>query len=92
MNDNINKNYCRNVYTTTPRKPNSALRKVARVKISGYGEVTAYIPGEGQSIRCNAIQNYANYAYIPSNYLLKRTILRHIENMFGSSLDTEINR
>ncbi|MCB1024870.1 MAG: 30S ribosomal protein S12, partial [Acidobacteria bacterium] len=38
---------CTRVYTTTPKKPNSALRKVARVRLTNQNEVTAYIPGEG---------------------------------------------
>jgi len=46
---------CTKVYTTTPRKPNSALRKVARVKVSGYGEVTAYIPGEGHNLQEHSV-------------------------------------
>ncbi|MEO8263760.1 MAG: 30S ribosomal protein S12, partial [Pseudolysinimonas sp.] len=41
---------CTRVYTTTPKKPNSALRKVARVKLSNGTEVTAYIPGEGHNL------------------------------------------
>jgi small subunit ribosomal protein S12 len=40
---------CTRVYTTTPKKPNSALRKVARVRLSSGIEVTAYIPGEGHN-------------------------------------------
>ena len=40
---------CTRVYTTTPKKPNSALRKVARVKLTSKMEVTAYIPGVGPS-------------------------------------------
>jgi len=40
---------CTRVYTTTPKKPNSALRKVARVKLSSQIEVTAYIPGVGHN-------------------------------------------
>jgi small subunit ribosomal protein S12 len=40
---------CTRVFTTTPKKPNSALRKVARVRITGSIEVTAYIPGEGHN-------------------------------------------
>src|SRR3954453_17490530 len=40
---------CTRVYTTTPKKPNSALRKVARVRITGSMEVTGYIPGEGHT-------------------------------------------
>ena len=42
---------CTRVYTTTPKKPNSALRKVARVKLSNGVEVTAYIPGEGHNVQ-----------------------------------------
>jgi small subunit ribosomal protein S12 len=42
---------CTRVYTTTPKKPNSALRKVARVKLSSGIEVTAYIPGEGHNLQ-----------------------------------------
>ena len=42
---------CVRVYTTTPKKPNSALRKVARVKLSNGTEVTAYIPGEGHNLQ-----------------------------------------
>ena len=42
---------CTRVYTTTPKKPNSALRKVARVKLTSQVEVTAYIPGEGHNLQ-----------------------------------------
>ena len=42
------------VYTTTPKKPNSALRKVARVRLTNGYEVTAYIPGEGTTCRSTA--------------------------------------
>ena len=42
---------CTRVYTTTPKKPNSALRKVARVRLSNGQEVTAYIPGEGHNLQ-----------------------------------------
>ena len=42
---------CTRVFTTTPKKPNSALRKVARVKLSNGVEITAYIPGEGQNLQ-----------------------------------------
>jgi len=41
---------CTRVYTTTPKKPNSALRKVARVRLTNGYEVTAYIPGEGHNL------------------------------------------
>lgn len=42
---------CTRVYTTTPKKPNSALRKVARVRLTSAVEVTAYIPGEGHNLQ-----------------------------------------
>jgi small subunit ribosomal protein S12 len=43
------------VYTTTPKKPNSALRKVARVRLTNSIEVTAYIPGEGHNLQEHSI-------------------------------------
>jgi len=43
------------VYTTTPKKPNSALRKVARVRLTNRIEVTAYIPGEGHNLQEHSI-------------------------------------
>jgi len=46
---------CTRVYTTTPKKPNSALRKVARVRLSNGTEVTAYIPGEGHNLQEHSI-------------------------------------
>ena len=46
---------CVRVYTTTPKKPNSALRKVARVKLTSQVEVTAYIPGEGHNLQEHSI-------------------------------------
>ena len=46
---------CTRVYTTTPKKPNSALRKVARVKLSNNFEVTAYIPGEGHNLQEHSV-------------------------------------
>lgn len=46
---------CVRVYTVTPKKPNSALRKVARVRLSGGKEVTAYIPGEGHNLQEHSI-------------------------------------
>ena len=46
---------CTRVYTTTPKKPNSALRKVARVKLNGGVEVTAYIPGEGHNLQEHSV-------------------------------------
>ncbi len=46
---------CTRVYTTTPKKPNSALRKVARVRLPSGVEVTAYIPGEGHNLQEHSI-------------------------------------
>ena len=46
---------CVSVRTTTPRKPNSALRKVARVRLSNRKEVTAYIPGEGHNLQEHSV-------------------------------------
>ena len=46
---------CTRVYTTTPKKPNSAMRKVARVKLRNGTEVTAYIPGEGHNLQEHSI-------------------------------------
>ena len=46
---------CTRVYTSTPKKPNSALRKVARVRLTNKIEVTAYIPGEGPNLQEHSI-------------------------------------
>ena len=46
---------CTRVYTTTPKKPNSALRKVARVRLTNQMEVTSYIPGEGHNLQEHSV-------------------------------------
>ena len=46
---------CVRVYTSTPKKPNSALRKVARVRLSNHLEVTTYIPGEGHNLQEHSV-------------------------------------
>ena len=46
---------CTRVYTTTPKKPNSALRKVARVRLTNGFEVTTYIPGEGHNLQEHSV-------------------------------------
>jgi len=46
---------CTRVYTTTPKKPNSALRKVARVRLTNGAEVTSYIPGEGHNLQGDSV-------------------------------------
>ena len=62
---------CTRVYTTTPKKPNSALRKVARVSLTNGFEVTSYIPGEGHNlqehsvvlIRCGRVKDLPGVRY-----------------------------
>ncbi len=49
------KGVCRKVFTVTPKKPNSALRKVARVRLTNGMEVTAYIPGEGHNLQEHSV-------------------------------------
>lgn len=46
---------CIRVYTTTPKKPNSALRKVARVRLTNGNEITVYIPGEGHNLQEHSV-------------------------------------
>ena len=46
---------CTRVYTTTPKKPNSALRKVARVRLTNHAEVTTYIGGEGHNLQEHSV-------------------------------------
>jgi small subunit ribosomal protein S12 len=54
-NNPLKRGVCTRVYTTTPKKPNSALRKVARVRLTTGYEVTAYIPGEGHNLQEHSI-------------------------------------
>lgn len=51
----LKRGVCTRVYTATPKKPNSALRKVARVRLTNSHEVTAYIPGEGHNLQEHSI-------------------------------------
>jgi small subunit ribosomal protein S12 len=51
----LKRGVCTRVYTVTPKKPNSALRKVARVRLTNKMEVTAYIPGEGHNLQEHSI-------------------------------------
>ncbi len=55
MNCPQRRGVCVRVYTTTPKKPNSALRKVARVRLTNGIEVTAYIPGEGHNLQEHSV-------------------------------------
>ena len=50
-----NRGVCTRVYTTTPKKPNSALRKVARIRLTNGFEVTGYIPGEGHKLQEHSV-------------------------------------
>ncbi len=54
-NSPFKRGVCLKVFTTTPKKPNSALRKVARVRLTNGMEITAYIPGEGHSLQEHSI-------------------------------------
>ncbi len=54
-NSSFKKGVCLKVHTMTPKKPNSALRKVARVRLSNGEEVTAYIPGEGHNLQEHSV-------------------------------------
>ena len=51
----LRRGVCTRVYTTTPKKPNSAMRKVARVRLTNGKEVNAYIPGEGHNLQEHSI-------------------------------------
>jgi len=51
----LKRGVCTNVRTVSPRKPNSALRKIARVRLSNHKEVTAYIPGEGHNLQEHSV-------------------------------------
>ena len=55
FNSPFKRGVCLKVYTTTPKKPNSALRKVARVRLTNGMEVTAYIPGEGHNLQEHSV-------------------------------------
>lgn len=55
IDSSFKRGVCTNVRTMTPRKPNSALRKVARVRLSNGKEVTAYIPGEGHGLQEHSV-------------------------------------
>ena len=55
MNSPQKRGVCIRVYTTTPKKPNSALRKVARVRLTNGIEVTSYIPGEGHNLQEHSV-------------------------------------
>jgi len=51
----LKRGVCTRVYTSTPKKPNSALRKVARVRLTNRIEVTAYVPGEGHNLQEHSV-------------------------------------
>lgn len=55
VNSPLRRGVCKRVYTQTPKKPNSALRKVARVRLTNGYEITAYIPGEGHNLQEHSV-------------------------------------
>jgi len=55
FNSPFKRGICLKVFTTTPKKPNSALRKVAKIRLSNGNEVTAYIPGEGHNLQEHSV-------------------------------------
>ena len=61
---------CTRVYTTTPKKPNSALRKIARVRLSNKMEVTCYIPGEGHNLQEHSIVLINRFPYTNGHLLI----------------------
>src|SRR3712207_9482733 len=64
------------VRTMTPKKPNSALRKVARVRLTNQQEVTAYIPGEGHNLQEHAVRSEEHTSELQSRqYLVCRLLL-----------------
>ena len=67
---------CVRVYTTTPKKPNSAMRKVARVRLTNQKEVNSYIPGEGHNLQVHQVSPHLQSSYDPRLYLCKK----HISN------------
>ena len=66
---------CTRVFTTSPKKPNSALRKVARVRLVNGIEVTAYIPGEGHNLQEHSI---ITSSVAPTTLLRSRTVCRPV--------------
>ncbi|BAF35191.1 ribosomal protein S12 [Candidatus Carsonella ruddii PV] len=76
------KGICIKVYTTTPKKPNSALRKVCRVKLSNKNEITAYIPGEGHNLQehSNVLVRGGRVKDLPG---VKYHIIRNVYDLSG---------
>lgn len=75
---------CLQVKTATPRKPNSALRKVARVRLSNGAEVTAYIPGEGHNLQEHSVV-LVKGGRVPDLAGIKYTIVRGKYDLQGVS-------
>jgi len=73
---------CIKVFTQTPKKPNSALRKVARVKLSNGMEVTAYIPGEGHNLQEHSVV-LVKGGRVPDLPGVKYTIVRGVYDLLG---------
>ena len=72
---------CTRVFTTSPKKPNSALRKVARVRLVNGIEVTAYIPGEGHNLQVVSVTSLVSVitsSVAPTTLLRSRTVCRPV--------------
>lgn len=93
------KGTCLKVFLTTPRKPNSAIRKVARVLLSNYFRVTAYIPGRSHNLQKHSVVRVrggrvkdlpgVRYTIIRGKYDLQRLVLRRNgRSKYGTSLPT----
>ena len=67
---------CTRVFTTTPKKPNSALRKVARVRLTTGVEVTAYIPGEGHNLQEHSVASVTCLVCVTRSSVAPTTALR----------------
>ena len=80
----LKRGVCVKVYTTTPKKPNSALRKVARVRLSNGFEVTAYIPGEGHNL-----QELSGFTTWWSCKRFTRSSLSHFKRKFRYSRSSQ---
>ncbi|UNB92054.1 30S ribosomal protein S12 [Candidatus Carsonella ruddii] len=76
------KGICLKVYTTTPKKPNSALRKVCRVKLSNKNEITVYIPGEGHNLQehSNVLVRGGRVKDLPG---VKYHVIRNVYDLSG---------
>ena len=96
------KGTCLKVFLTTPRKPNSAIRKVARVLLTNYFRLTAYIPGRGHNLQKHSVVRVrggrvkdlpgVRYTIIRGKYDLQRLVTRRkSRSKYGTPLPTRIS-